>query len=270
MLYASPNFHTVVKKKKLNFDINKFKEFKKKIIYLVVENEPDNLVYENIKGSKTEPKNQIRQNAIKRIAHQRDFLLSGLGEASNDDYVFYSDNDEIPKLENIDLKENKNTIVAFQQKLFYYKFNLFCDRMDWHGTRGCKKKHLKSFTWLRNVKIKKYSRFRFDTFFSETKYSSLKIVTDGGWHFSQLKSPEDIQIKLTNSEDHYEYKLANKKLDDIEDFVKRKVIIYDHQAKSSEYKFGKEFKLKTIPINEMPSFLQNNAEKYSKWFDFEK
>ena len=56
--------------------------------------------------------------------------------------------------------------------------------------------------------------------FSDTKYSSLKIVIDGGWHFSQLKSPEDIQIKLTNSEDHYEYKLANKKLVDIEDLVK--------------------------------------------------
>ena len=34
-------------KKKLNFDINKFKDFKHKIIYLVVENEPDKLVYEN-------------------------------------------------------------------------------------------------------------------------------------------------------------------------------------------------------------------------------
>ena len=30
-------------KKKLNFDINKFKDFKKKINYIVVENEPNNL-----------------------------------------------------------------------------------------------------------------------------------------------------------------------------------------------------------------------------------
>tara|TARA_B100002051_G_scaffold145644_1_gene137952 strand:+ start:324 stop:1223 length:900 start_codon:yes stop_codon:yes gene_type:complete len=256
-------------KKKLNFDINQFKEFKNKIIYLVVDNEPENLVYEDIKASKKEPKNQIRENAIKRIAHQRDFLINGLSDANNDDYIFYSDNDEIPKFENIDLQNNNKTIVAFQQKLFYYKFNLFCDRMDWHGTRGCKKKDLKSFTWLRNIKIKKYSKLRLDTLFSDTKYSSLKIVIDGGWHFSQLKSPEDIQIKLTNSEDHYEYKLANKKLVDIEDLVKRKVIIYDHQAKSSEYKFGKEFKLKTISMKEMPSFLQNKVEKYSSWFDLD-
>ena len=267
---AESKFSHSGEKKKLNFDLNRFKEFKKKIIYLVIENEPDNLVYEKKGSSKIEPENQIRKNAIKRIAYQRDYLLSGLNEASEDDYIFYSDNDEIPKFENIDLKKNKNKIVAFQQKLFYYKFNLFCDRIDWHGTRGCKKKHLKSFTWLRNIKIKKYSKLRFDTFFSDTKYISLKIVLDGGWHFSQLKSPEDIQAKLTNSEDHYEYKLTNKKLSDIEDFVKRKVIIYDHKAKTSEYKFSKEFKLKTLPIKEMPLFLQKSVDKYLEWFDFEK
>ena len=32
-------------KKKLNFNINKFSEFKKKIIYLVIENEPDLVKY---------------------------------------------------------------------------------------------------------------------------------------------------------------------------------------------------------------------------------
>ena len=33
-------------KKKLNFNYNKFSEFKKKIIYLVVENEPNEVKYE--------------------------------------------------------------------------------------------------------------------------------------------------------------------------------------------------------------------------------
>ena len=34
-------------KKKLNFNINKLSEFKKKIIYLTVENEPENIIYQN-------------------------------------------------------------------------------------------------------------------------------------------------------------------------------------------------------------------------------
>ena len=68
----------------------------------------------------------------------------------------------------------------------------------------------------------------------------LKIIDNGGWHFSRLMSPKDMEIKLTHSEDHYEFKLANIKLSDIEDLVKRKVIEYDHKAKTTENKFGRE------------------------------
>ena len=254
-------------KKKLNFDINRFKEFKKKIIYIVVDNEPNNLIYEEKNNIKKENSNQIRANAIKRIAHQRDKLFSGLNEASDEDYIFYSDNDEIPKFENLNLESNDSKIVIFKQKLFYYKFNLFCDRADWYGTKGCKKKNLKSLSWLRDIKTKKYPIFRLDTFFSNTKYMDLKIIEDGGWHFSQLKTPEDIEDKLTHSEDHYEYKLARNKLPSIEDLVKRKVITYDHQAKTTDYKFAKEFKLKTLPLDHMPLFLKKNVNKYSEWFD---
>ena len=56
----------------------------------------------------------------------------------------------------------------------------------------------------------------------------------------------------------------------IEDLVKRKTIIYDHKAKSSDYKFSKEFKLKTLSMNQMPLFLKQNVSKYIEWFDFEK
>ena len=35
------------KEKKLNFDINKYPKFKDKIIYIVLENEPKDMIYEN-------------------------------------------------------------------------------------------------------------------------------------------------------------------------------------------------------------------------------
>ena len=92
----------------------------------------------------------------------------------------------------------------------------------------------------------------------------------GGWHFSQLKTPQDIEIKLLNQEHHDEYRLARKNLPKVEDLVKRKTIIYDHKAKSSEYKFSKEFKLTTLSMNHMPLFLKQNVEKYHEWFDLEK
>jgi len=258
-------------KKKLNFNFNKFKEFKKKIIYLVVDNEPESLIYKKNEGEiKLENDNDKRANSIKRISHQRNKLLSGLEDADDEDYIFYSDNDEIPNFEKFDVKKSTNKIIMFKQNLFYYKFNLLCDRANWYGTKGCQKKHLKSFSWLREIKTRKYPAYRLDTFFSKYKFMDVKIIDDGGWHFSQLMSPKDIQIKLTNSEDHFEYKLAGKHLSDIEDLVKRKVIIYDHKAKTADYKFSKEFELKTLSMEYMPLFLRKNVNKYNEWFDFEK
>ena len=257
-------------KKKLNFDIKKFYEFRKKIIYLPIENEPNDVIYQSENNVVFEKDIDMRKNSIKRIAHQRNKLTDCLTEANEDDYIFYSDNDEIPNFDNINLENYKNKILIFKQKLFYYKFNLFCDRVDWYGTKGCKKKELISFDWLREIKPKKYSTFRFDIIFSKTKYSNIKVIQNGGWHFSQLKTPQDIEIKLLNQEHHDEYRLARKNLPKVEDLVKRKTIIYDHKAKSSDYKFSKEFKLKTLSMNQMPLFLKQNVNKYTEWFDFEK
>jgi len=258
-------------KKKLNFNLNRFKEFKNKIIYLPIENEPDHLVYDKSSNNeKIEKDNDKRANSIKRIAHQRNSLMLGLSEAGDDDYIFYSDNDEIPNFDNFNFHNQENNIYIFKQKLFYYKFNLFYDRLDWYGTKGCKKKDLVSFSWLREVKAKKYSKLRIDTILSKTKYSNVKIIQDGGWHFSQLKSAKDIEIKLLNQEHHDEYRLARINLPKVENLIKRKVIIYDHKAKSSDYKFSKEFKLKTLSVDEMPVFLRENIDKYNEWFDLEK
>ena len=263
-------------KKKLNFNISKFPEFKKKIIYLPIENEPQNIIYKNNNDTFLENEEDKRTNSIKRINHQRDRLKEGLSEANDDDYVLYSDNDEIPNLENFNFETSSSKILIFKQKLFYYKFNLFFDRISWFGTKGCKKKNLLSLSWLRDIKPKKYPNYRFDTIFSNKKFMNVKMIEDGGWHFSQLKSPKDIQIKNLNSEGHEEYKRQQysqqdgKNLDYITDLVKRKKIDYDHKAKSAEYKYSKEFSLKTVSMNYMPVFLQENSNKYSEWFDFDK
>ena len=254
-------------KKDFNFDFSRFEKFKDKIIYLKIEEEPKDLTYSVKDGKKIEEGANIRLNAIKRIAHQRNFLNEGIIDASKDDLIFYSDNDEVPNLEFFDTHKVKNEIIIFNQKMFYYKFNLFCDRYEWFGTKGCKKKNLVDFDWLRNIKAKKYPFYRIDTFFSKTKYADVNIIKNGGWHFSQLKKPEEIYKKLTNAEDHLEFKETKKTLSDIEDLVKRKVILYDHLARTSENKFNKEFKLTTLGVDQMPQYIQNNLIKYKDWLD---
>ena len=60
-----------------------------------------------------------------------------------------SDADEIPNLENLDIKKIKNKLIFFQQKMFYYKFNLYLDSFNWVGTKVCRKKNLISPQWLK-------------------------------------------------------------------------------------------------------------------------
>ena len=53
------------RKKELNFDINKFQKFKDKIIYIVQETEPKDIIYQD-KLNKTENPKNWRANAVKR------------------------------------------------------------------------------------------------------------------------------------------------------------------------------------------------------------
>ena len=256
------------RKKKLNFDINKFSDFKDKIIYIVNDQEPSDLLYQISENEKRELPEHFRYNAIKRIAFQRNTLMKAVEQlASPNDFIFYSDNDEIPNMENFAKYKETNDIVIFEQKLFYYKFNLLFDRIFWYGTKAVKKKRLINFEWLRQVKPKKYSFYRLDTLFKKDKYIQLKIVKNGGWHFTRIISPEEIHKKELDAEHHDEYRASNKNPETIKDLIERRVIDHDHVADSKKSKYGSEFKLKVISLEELPEFIKINWKKYEEFLD---
>ena len=184
------------------------------------------------------------------------------------DYIFYSDNDEIPNLELFNPKKNKKKIIIFEQKLFYYKFNLLCDRINWYGTRAIKKKDLIDFEWLRQIKPKVYPFFRLDTFFRNDKFINLEIIPNGGWHFTRVISPEKIHQKELDTEHHDEYKESKKNPEKIKDLISRRVIDHDHLADSRENKFGKEFPLKQVELVDLPKYIQRNKDYYENFLDF--
>ena len=214
--------------KKLNFDIKEFFEFKNKIEYIIVENQPPNLeTLNNIDSSdKIEEKKIL--NSIRRDNFQREQLATGLNSLSSEDVIIISDLDEIPDLEKIDLREISNEIVVFKQKMFYYKFNLYYKNFDWFGSKALKKKNFISPQWLRNIKNKKYPFWRLDIFFSKKKYINLKFVEDGGWHFTCIKKPEDIHKKLLTFAHHQDYENAKLSLLDLKKIVEEKKVLYDH------------------------------------------
>ena len=248
-------------KKKLNFDINNYPKFKDKIIYIVIDKEPDGIVLEN-----NNPALQ-RSNSLKRIALSYDESLKALKDAGDNDFIMLSDNDEIPNLDSKDFINNKDSIVIFNQLFFYYKYNLLYDKMIWPGTKGCKKKKLISLSWLNNLKSKRYPFWRLDTFFSNTKYTSLNIIKDGGWHFTNLKTPEEMYKKFMNFGHHDEFKLSGLTIEKIRRKIKDKEMFYDHFAdKSSINKWKSNYKLKVVDDDILPDFLIKNKNKYSEWF----
>ena len=254
------------KEKKLNFNIEKFSKFKSKIIYLVNDTEPKNIIYDK---NFNEPSDQMRPNAMKRIANQREFLLKGLESADDNDLILYSDNDEIPNPETLNENLLKEKISIFEQKLFYYKFNLLYDKLLWYGTRACRKKHLPKFEILRLIKPKKYPVFRIDTFFKKNKRMDVQIIKNGGWHFTRVISPEEIHKKELIAEHHDEYKMSGKDPQKIADLIKRRVIDHNHFVDSTKSKYGKEFKLKQLSVNELPNYISQNIDKFRKFLDLD-
>jgi len=252
------------KEKKLNFDIKKFSNFKSKIIYLVNDTEPSDILYDQNKKEKPE---QMRPNAMKRIANQREFLSNGLHEANENDIILYSDNDEIPNPKMLNENLLKKKISIFEQKLFYYKFNLLYEKLLWYGTRACKKKDLPKFEVLRLIKPKKYPFYRLDTLFKENKRINVQIIKNGGWHFTRVISPEEIHKKELIAEHHDEYRLSKKNPEKIADLIKRRVIDHDHFVDSTQSKYGKEFKLTQISTEELPNYISKNIEKYRNFLD---
>ena len=255
--------------KKLIFDINKFSKFKDKIIYIVVDKEPPDLykIYDTDKDKKDTRGQKLVLNGYKRDNYQRQEANKILKKIEPNDWIIINDIDEIPNLENINFKHIKDELVFFKQQMFYYKFNLHYPSNPWFGSRACKRKNFLSPQWLRNVKHKKYPIWRFDVAFSKRKYTNIFYVNDGGWHFTNIKSPADIMKKLEKYTHHYEFELSGLSLEDLQKKIYEKKILYDHSKDQRDYKWGSDTKLNTLDLSKMPNYLRKNYKKYSDWLE---
>jgi|TARA_B110000438_G_scaffold288377_1_gene321749 beta-1,4-mannosyl-glycoprotein beta-1,4-N-acetylglucosaminyltransferase len=254
-------------KKKLKFDINKFQKFKDKIVYIVVNKDPPNILELKENETKRERGEKLILNGMARDYFQRESLIQGIREAQNDDLILISDLDEVPNLENLNFSKITNQIIIFKQKMFYYKLNLYYKEFEWLGTKAIRKKNLISPQWLRNIKGKKYPLWRLDILFSKKKYSNLYFVDDGGWHFTCLKTPEELEKKLLNFAHHYEFEESGLKINDIKKLIDDKRVMYDHNIDQKEYKWSGKSKLENIEKKYLPKYIQLNIDKYTNWLD---
>ena len=254
-------------KRNLKFNHKKFEKFKDKIIYLTFDKEPDGIEVVHENDNEDEKSRKYILNAAKRENGQRDHIANGLKEANPEDLILISDVDEIPNLEEIKFENLKEKILMFQQDMFYYKFDLKLPNMVWSGTKGCRKKDLLSPQWLRNIKDKKYSLFRLDIIFSKIKYNSIKFIKNGGWHFSNIKSPKEIEHKLKSYLHHREFDEEPLTLDQIDNIIKSKQAIYDLKVDKTVNKVGSGSKLINYSFDKLPVYLRENKENYKEWLD---
>tara|TARA_Y100001970_G_scaffold127048_1_gene156996 strand:- start:686 stop:1492 length:807 start_codon:yes stop_codon:yes gene_type:complete len=195
-------------KKELNF---KFKDYydKNKIKYFVLE--------DSIKKENDTWKNQ---------AIQREYLLNQLSFANDEDYIFFSDPDEIPNPEilyNFDLNKKYG---IFMQKCFNYKFNLFNPyESPWEGTRVSRKKDLKSIDHMRQKILSKNLKYNF---WRIDKEKNIELILNAGWHFNNIADPFYISKKLKTfahsefAKDRYSLvEIIEKKINDKVDLFER-------------------------------------------------
>ena len=147
--------------------------------------------------------------------------------------------------------------AAFKQKHFFYKFNLRSQLEPyWLGSRICIKEFLKSPQWLRELKFKNRPFWRLD------KIRLNNIIDNGGWHFCNLKTPEQLLYKYKNlceTNDPYAFK---EKID--EKYLNIKEI--ETRVKNGYDIIGRENHFKKVDIDEtFPQYINENLVQYKNW-----
>ena len=104
--------------------------------------------------------------------------------------------------------------------------------------------------------------------FSKYKFSSIHYVKNGGWHFTNVKTPEEIEKKLSNFLHHQDFESSGLKLKDIKEMVKNNKVLYDHNVDQRNYKWSGNTILKKTTLSEMPEYIIENYKKYTDWLEF--
>ena len=128
-------------------------------------------------------------------------------------------------------------------------------------------KNLKNIDLLRATKNKNYPFYRLDTLFSDIKHQGVNIVSDGGWHFSNLKTASEIEFKLKSYLHHREFDENPLSVEKINNLIKNKQAIYDLKVDKRVNKIGDGSKLEKYPLDKLPRFLQDNLNNYKEWID---
>ena len=221
-------------KKKINFNL-KNNTYKNKIIHL-------------IHDKPFHSKNNEWQNQ----AEQREYIFNGLNLADEDDYIMFSDPDEIPNpitLRNLNLKKN----LVYFYRICIATNLIFLINMKVHGREleFVKKK----FKINRLYEAKNCLKKLKTTILENIQRKSIDIFKNGGWHFNSLLTPEEISLKLKTFA-HTEF--AKPEYSDV-NIIKQNI-----QQKKDLFKRNLTYTAVELD-NTFPKYILENKEELSSW-----
>jgi beta-1,4-mannosyl-glycoprotein beta-1,4-N-acetylglucosaminyltransferase len=99
------------------------------------------------------------------------------------------------------------------------------------------------------------------------KYISIKIISNGGWHFSNIKTPKEIEHKLKSYLHHREFDEQPLSVEEIDTIIKNKQAIYDLKVDKTVHKIGNGSKLEKFELSKLPDYIKINQKNLKEWID---
>ncbi len=233
--------------KPLNFDIKKFAKYQDKIRYLVVDHFPEGPM-----------------DFWKNENYQRNYLINGLFDAKEEDWILVSDLDEIPRPEVIkQFNPNKYKRADFEQCAYVYRLNNLSVLPNnqpafWPGSKITTFHHLKSFfktvTAVRSFKSQGIFRSIHRTLF---KKFHTQTIHDGGWHFTWMFTLENLILKMENIAEQAGNRAELKEPGYINQQINSGLDIVNPESR---------YLAQQVTLSQFPKYLVENQAKYSKWF----
>lgn len=256
------------KKRQLHFDINKYSQFKDKIIYVVHDETPIMKSSDDVNqvhDSNSDRKESLVVDAWANEAAQRNAIMQGLKQAKDDDLILVSDVDEIFSPQVIASINPNKLCTTLYQDFYNYQFNL--QVFNTNDTprkctlpRATKYKNLVIFFGGEPETFRNLKRARTIKNWSWLKWNWLKlnnsIIENGGWHFSWVMTPERISEKMSTIS-HTEY--------DLPEFNNPEHIM--KVIKNAEDIWGRDRKLvkQELTVKSFPEYIVNNQARFREF-----
>jgi beta-1,4-mannosyl-glycoprotein beta-1,4-N-acetylglucosaminyltransferase len=220
----------------------RFEKFNDKIIHIIVNDMPDSFdelisrsgdeldksIHHDCLTTPNVPKNEVHWL---REFYQKEQIKQGLREASDNDFIYVSDLDEI-WLPEIKLDMESGKIFRLNQKVYTYFLNIRSSEY-WFGTVATKYVNLKNYS-INHIRTPNRNVY--------------EEVLNAGWHFTFQGGETMIKNKIES----YGHQELNR-----EDIKSR----ISSRMESSIDIFGRNHIL-TIDNDNLPLYIKNNLEKY--------